>query len=228
MLQRSMWMWMWMAILLVVPVAAQAGLTQIFKVDDSADRSAWEAAVGGDFTLETFDDAGLEPGVILSSDTSALQIVSGRFEDTPNGATSTMFSFSPDVMAAGLFVDLNPTTVGTGLDIHVFFQGGGSEIIEVRNDTLNGGSTTEGFDGFVGFVANMPITQVKIFEGDQTNLGGAGMYHGDDLVFAYGQPVPVVSPWGLGILALCLVAASGALRCLRGEHRWLRQRVDLP
>ena len=215
MLQRLMWMWV--AILLVMPAAAQAGLTQVFKVDDSADRSDWEAAVGGVFTLETFDNADLEPGVILTSDTTGgfFQIIGGHFEDNPNDATSTMFSFSPDVTAAGLFVDLNPATVGTGLDIQVFFHGGGSEIIEVRNNTLDRGSTTEGFDGFVGFVADMPITQVKIFEGDQTNLGAAEFYHGDDLVFARSQSVPAFSQWGLGILAFCLVVAYTAVRTRR-------------
>jgi hypothetical protein len=159
-------------------------LTFVVANDDSDDIAAWQQAVGGNVVVETFDDAALVEGLSVSSTTNGFKISGGHFADGPDGRKSTVFSFNPSVLGAGLYLDLNPDTVGTGLDIHVLFQDGNREVIEVRNNTTNAGSSTEGFNGFVGFVGSIPITGFEIYEGTQTNLGTYEAYYGDNLVFA--------------------------------------------
>jgi len=156
---------------------SSAGIVQLFRVDGSSDRSAWETAVNHSFTLETFDDTALVPGLSVSG--TNFSITGGHFEDAVDGAITTTFAFDPHVFAVGAFFDLNPLTAGTGLDLHFEFAGGGSEVVTVRSV-----SDSQGFVGFVGVIADMPIERMVIFEGDQTNLGTYEFYFGDDLVFS--------------------------------------------
>lgn len=191
---------------------AWASLTQIFNQDNVIDRSAWELAVGGPFALETFDDATLVPGVSITSAHPLGGVSGGEFIDLSDGLTRTQIDFVSPVLAFGGVFDLDPGTAGTGLDVHFLFSGGGSEIVEVRNNTTDVGAVGPSFTGFVGAISNMPITQVLVFEGNQTNLGGAELYHLDDMVFAttVAAPEPTTA-----VLLGFAVALVGAVRTAR-------------
>ncbi|MEQ8667891.1 MAG: PEP-CTERM sorting domain-containing protein [Pirellulales bacterium] len=178
--------------------AVHAGIVQIFKQDGSSDRSGWEAAVGNNFSLETFDDATLVPGLSLTGPN--VNITGGHFTDDVDGAMTTTIEFVPNVLAAGGFFDLDPATAGTGLDLHFEFAGGGSEIVEVRSV-----SDAQGFTGFIGIIADTPIARIVISEGDQTSLGTHEIYYGDDLVFSN---VPEPSSFTLFAVAIVLVGGK--------------------
>ena len=101
------------------------------------------------------------------------------------------------------FFDLNPLTAGTGLDLHFEFAGVGSEVVTVRSV-----SDAQGFVGFVGVIADMPIERMVIFEGDQTNLGTYEFYFGDDLVFST-SPVAVPEPTSIALAGLTVLGGIG-------------------
>jgi len=182
---------------LPVATVTGAGITQIFMVDGTSDRSAWEAAVGGNFTLETFDDSNLVTGLSLTGAT----FVPGRFQDGATTTNSATLAFDPGVYAAGLWVDLDPQTVGIGLDLIVHFVGGGSDTIEVRSNVTN--PDGPGFTGFVGFTADKFVDHVVIIGGDQFNLGSGELYHGDDVVFSPEPSTFILTTLGLLVLAAC-------------------------
>ena len=209
--------------------SASAGtLVQTFATDNSADRSAWEAAVGSflrvDFSSVTVTNQGFPfgykinaPGGEIRNDAGTLtyQGAQERYQDNANGTGATRSVFSPTVLAAGLFVDLNPQTVGTGLKMIVYFEDDSTQSIDILNNTTDGNSSTAGFDGFVGFVADMPVAEFRLYENNQTDLGMSESYVGDDVVFATNE-APEPTAGALAIVAgLILTGQPGGFRSIR-------------
>ena len=52
----------------------------------------------------------------------------------------------------------------------------------------------------------VPVEKIWIFEGNQTNLGGAEFYHGDELVFAVPEPMSLTL---IGIAGVTLLRRRG-------------------
>lgn len=180
---------------LVLGSAAGAGTITSFVND----RPGWEAAVNHVFVEEQFDDATLEPGVTINAPGGVIQ--NGRLEDNVDASDVALILFDPDVTAAGIWLDLDPATAGTGIDFYVVFPDSSSEVILIRSI-----SNHNGFTGFVGVTADMPIDFIRMTEGNQTSIGSAEFYHADDLVFAQNPAIPAPSALGLaGVAGLVMV-----------------------
>ena len=125
-------------------------------------------------------------------------------EQAPGGPARTTITLPFPVFAAGWDTNFDPLTAGTGQDVYVFFQGGGFEIIEVRNQTTDGDAIEPSFTGFVRFISDMPVTHMMVIrEGDQINLGSGELYHADNLVFSNAIPSPATLAILLPAMAVC-------------------------
>jgi hypothetical protein len=151
------------------------------------DKTAWEAALGGPFLTEDFDDDLLNPGVsFVSSESGNINPALGIYQDVLASASQnepmTVWSFTPAISAYG-----GSWTLGG--------RGGSDNSLLVYLDgTTFVGSIPNSFNGgFWGFVSDTPFASVKLIGGSGANQQN---YQLDDMVSA---PVPVpAAAWLLG------------------------------
>ncbi|MCG6928180.1 MAG: PEP-CTERM sorting domain-containing protein [Acidobacteria bacterium] len=147
------------------------------------DRTAWEAAVGGIFQEETFDDATLNPGIGYTSGWLPAEVTGGVFydrvrEDLVAGETTrsyTEWTFDVPIHAFGGNWDMTPFTAGTG-------------ITTVPVGQAWSGQIPSSYAGeFFGFVSTEAFTQVQLSEGTLP-IQGYETYTLDDLVYSSNTP----------------------------------------
>jgi hypothetical protein len=185
---------LWLLLCWALPPITQAATITFF---DS--RPNWEAAVGGLFEEEDFDDGLVNaPGLSVSSTVGA---VNGTFwDDQVNDVPlqTTEWFFAKPVRGFGAFFDLTPNGPGEGIEFTISLLGGGTQLL--AQEVLNS------FAGeFFGFTSDVAFTSVLFTQGTQPS-GIQETYSLDDLVYS---PVPEVSSLlmlGTGILGIALLA----------------------
>lgn len=163
------------AALLAGSQAADAATVTVYT-----DRSAWEAAVGGPFSEETFDDASLNSGVSVVSDDGSVNTGDQRWDDRVVGSDTTTWSFLGGITAFGANWNNDHNGAGLGLQLTLDGTAVGSEI------------PAELEDEFWGVVADFSFTDVLVEAGTQG--GSAETYLMDNLVYAAGQTQPTDPP----------------------------------
>ncbi len=157
------------------------------------DKTAWQTALGGPFSQESFDDATLNPGISVVSTKGT--VTGGYWSDQIDASPlqTTTFSFTPDIIAFGGNWDLaGPGGAGTGI-ILTLIGGSTYQVPTELPDTIAG--------SFWGIISDTAFTSVLLTQGTQS--GVCETFHMDDLVYAPagggGGQVPVPGAvWLLG------------------------------
>lgn len=142
------------------------------------DRSAWEAAVGGNYHEETFDNP--TPYWFTLADSSRQTVENGALRATAFLGVGPLLQFDSDIRAFGGNWDLAPGLPGVGLEI--FFKNGVSVGQQIdRNYT----------GGFFGFVSDRPVgTEIYIYGGTQGTGTNRETFSLDNVVLASAVPEP--------------------------------------
>ena len=162
------------AIILFAAVSASAQIT----VYDQ-DRPGWESAVGV-YEEEFFDDATLNPGVVVASDYPGyVNTTKGVWWDRLNcpgsGVTKTTWMFSKPIRAFG--ADWNPGIPGgPGAGIEVAINGSWVYVGEIPETYV---------DKFWGFVSAIPFNAVRLMHGSNCSGAWTETYEMDNMVYSY-------------------------------------------
>ncbi len=183
----------WLAVALFFSVTlVQAATLTVYTT-----KANWTANVSS-FDTETFDDAILNNGVLVSSDAGFVS--SGVWQDnlSPVGPlNTTTFSFDPALLAFGGDWDLTPGGgVVAGIRVTVTLIDNGVQVLQERIDAA---ITT----GFFGFTSDVAFTDV-LLEAD--HVINAESYTLDNMVYEQQitqSPIPAtVWLFGTGLLGL--------------------------
>lgn len=172
-----------LALVMFLSLAAAAEAFQIFTV-----KSAWEAAVDGQFSKEEFTDANLNDGVSFTSTASGhINTALGYYQDvlTSTNANEPMTTWS-----------FTPQITGYGGDWTLAGGGGSGNSLWVYVDNLTNpvGFIPSSYNGgFWGFISPTPFSKVLLKGGTGTNQQ---IYQLDNMVYSQ---VPV--PGTLGLLS---------------------------
>lgn len=159
------------------------------------DRAAWEAAVAGSFSEETFS-SGSTTGFTIEQVGSGHSsgIGGGVFHDrTVLDTTYTNYNFSSLINAFGANWDLNPGGAGQGLQLFI----GGLQVTPQIANTYTG--------GFFGLVSTTAFTQVSVHSGSFS--GSAETHDVDNLVFHNVSAVPEPESYAMMLAGLGLMGA---------------------
>ncbi len=164
------------------------------------DKAAWEAAVGGQFLLESFVDDQLNVGVsFVSTESGHINPAQQCYQDVlaseSQNEPKTTWSFMPTIIGFGG----NWTLGGPG-------GSGNSLLVYIADSNLYVGTISNSYGGeFWGFTSDTPFTSVRL-------IGGSGIhqqiYSLDDMVYS-GIPEPAT----MGLLAF------GGLAMIRRKWR---------
>ncbi len=162
------------------------------------DRAAWEAAVSGSFSEETFSSGsttGFSIAEIGSGHSSGIS--GGVYHDrTVLDTAYTNYNFSSLINAFGANWDLTPGGAGQGLQL---FAGGQLVTPQIAN-TYTG--------GFFGLVSTTAFSQVSVHSGSFS--GVAETHDVDNVVFASSVPEP--ESYALMLAGLGLMGAVARRR----------------
>jgi hypothetical protein len=179
-----------LALILLIPQLGHS--SQTIYTDESSFSSA-----AGSVTVEDFNDTVFNPGlgVTLSAD-GYIDTANGLlYDDLLRGFRETRFTFDSAITAfAGDIFDLSPGGVGYGIELTVFFSGGGSQVL----------STIITDSGFFGFVSDQAIDSVLL----QDYTGGRERYNLYSLVYTSQVPEPAT----ILLLSLSLLGLAGMRR----------------
>lgn len=167
------------------------------------DRALWEAAVGGAFSTESFDDASTTGFTIDQVGSGhSTGISGGVYHDrVVRNTTFTNYLFGSMINAFGANWDLRPGGAGQGLQLVL-----GTEVITPQIPNSFAG-------GFFGVVSTSLFNRVTVRAG---SLGGFAETHDvDNLVFASSVPEP--ETYALMLLGLAAVGAAARRRRHAGK-----------
>lgn len=155
------------------------------------DRAAWETAVNGTFSQETFDSASPTGFTIEQVGSGhSIGISDGVLYDrTVLDTTYSDYHFDTLINAFGANWDLRPGDAGQGLQL---FAGGNIITPEIANDYSG---------GFFGLVSTTAFNLVSVHSGSYS--GFAETYGVDNVVFALAVPEPesyILMLAGLGLI----------------------------
>lgn len=156
------------------------------------DRAAWEAAVGGSFSEETFASGSTTGFTIEEVGSGHVSgIGGGVYHDrTVLDDTYTNYNFSSLITAFGANWDLTPGGAGQGLQLFI----GGTTVTPQIANTYTG--------GFFGVVSTTAFSTVSVHSGSFS--GFAETHDVDNIVFTSAVPEPesyAMMLAGLGLMA---------------------------
>ncbi|QIE40849.1 VPLPA-CTERM sorting domain-containing protein [Rhodobacteraceae bacterium SC52] len=182
--------------------AANAAITEVFSV---------AGLTQGPYSLETFDDLTLVPGVTASASTG-LALATTSFAPTfPSGTTGLTadgfpdpitFTFASAASSVGMFFGNDDTCCSSGFSANLDIFGtsgllGTLSVAANMNDSV---------DQFIGFISDEAVTSVTIRYGSGTDVSLYTVV--DDLRFNSTNPPPVPLPAGLPLAATGLAALA--------------------
>ncbi len=162
------------------------------------DRAAWEAAVSGSFSEESFS-SGTTTGFSLEEIGSghSTGISGGVYHDrTVRDTTYTNYNFGSLINAFGANWDLAPGGAGQGLQLFI----GGLTVTPQIANTYTG--------GFFGLVSTTAFSVVSVHSGNFS--GNAETHNVDNVVFASAVPEP--ESYALMLSGLALMGAVARRR----------------
>ncbi|MCE5308083.1 MAG: hypothetical protein LLG20_10615 [Acidobacteriales bacterium] len=189
------------------------------------DRAAWEAAVGNTFSLIDFSEAPIGSystgaGVTIgdvwfqayNEFGNSYLYVSNNDPTNPNlYATGNALSYPPKAYTSVTFLN-GASYLAVGVDVST-----SSNSFYVKEDVVGSWVPTN-TSGFVGFVSDVPVTQVWFASRTGVN-GSQGYYTLDNFVFSNGPaPQPEETP-DLDTLILCGTGLSMLSFALRMRKR---------
>lgn len=211
--------------------------------DEPFDRSAWEAAVSGEITTDTFSsdianaasitfDSGVTSQAFDPQDSPVNNLVdstlgtSGRYSAilrtstaTNNGYESITWTFPTAVTAFGI----DFFSIGGSREVSVLGDFGmGNESFDLRELFIDDGGLDQ---GFFGIVASSPFTIITL-EAVSPGFAGNDAFTADNLSFA---KVPEPGTWVLlavGLVALGLISRKQASQTV--DFRTCSDGLDSP
>ena len=171
-------------------VLAISGIANAASFTVFTDQTAWEAAVGGKFFTETFDDNVFEDFSVVST---VGQVNNGLWKDQINDAPlqTTEWQFDKGITAwGGEFWDLaGPGGPGSGIKLTL-------GLLDGTTQTLGTEMTNSLSGDFFGIVSDELFDTVLLTEGTQS--GWRETYNMDRMVYAVPEPTSVLGLLGLG------------------------------
>lgn len=187
-----------------VSVGAQATIIQVFSP---------AGLTQGPYTLETFDDLDLVPGVTASAATGLVVANLAFAPSFPSGDTGLStgsfpdpitFTFDVPASSVGMFFGNDDTCCASGFDAHLDIFNN-AVLLGTVSVTAN---MNDAVDQFIGFISSELVTSVTIRYGSGTDVGLFTVV--DDLYFNTAQSV--AEPAMLGLLCLGLAGFGIAAR----------------
>lgn len=175
-------------------ILAVSGIANAASFTVFTDQTAWEAAVGGTFFTEEFDDNVFEDFSVVST---VGEVNNGLWEDQINDAPlqTTEWQFDKGITAwGGQFWDLaGPGGPGSGIKLTFDLLDGTTQTLGTEMSRFLSGD-------FFGVVSDERFDTVLLTEGTQS--GVRETYRMDRMVYAVPEPASVLGLLGIGAFGL--------------------------